>query len=172
MKKLLLPAILAIFVFTSGADAQNEAESWYIGGGFGYHTDWDDNNTGIVLEGVYSFQDHIRFSAGILYYLVDDESWGGTTYSFTVYDLNLNAHYLFKNEEDMRIYALGGINSLRVKTSGGGESSSKSKEGLNLGAGIEYNVGTVMLFGELKMVTGDGHDNKFILHAGVRYRIK
>ncbi len=172
MKKLLLVAILALFVFNSGVNAQNEAGSLYIGGGFGYHTDMDDDNIGILLEGVYSFRDNIRFAAGILYYLSDDKNWGGQAISHTMYDLNLNVHYLFRDEDKMRLYALGGINSFRYKVSGGGFSESGDDTGLNLGAGIEYNVGAVMVFGELKLVTGDAHDNSFILHAGVRYRIK
>lgn len=153
--------------FSAATYSQNLAKTFSLGGGIGYHTEFKDDNTGLVLEGVYSFTDDVRLAAGFLYYFVDEPK----DVSITLMDLNLNVHYIFKNDEDMRIYALGGINSFRFDVSykDDDDKSSGDETGINLGAGIEYDVGNVMLFGELKITTGDVHDNKIIIHAGVRY---
>lgn len=165
MRKSLLIAVCSIFLLGSATQAQNVAKSWTIGGGIGYHTEFDDDNTGLVLEGMYSFTDEIRASLGILYYFADQPDEG----SITFFDININAHYIFKNDEDLRIYALAGINSFNFEAKGGGVTESGDETGFNIGAGIEYDIGSVMLFGELKMTTGDVHDSKFIIHAGIRY---
>lgn len=156
---------MAVSVFLAGnlVNAQNTQGDWHIGGGVGYHLDFDDDNVGIVIEGLYSFRDDIRVAAGILYYFVDDDNT-------TFYDLNANAHYLFKNDEELRIYALAGINIFNVSVDFEGDSWSDDETGFNLGAGIEYDLTSIMLFGELKLTTGDIHDNNFLFHGGLRYR--
>ncbi len=170
MKKLLLTIAAAIFLAGTGVQAQSQTGDFLLGGGLGYHFDLDDDEIGIVLDGVYSFQDDIRLGVNVFYYLIDDIEFMGETISITAFDVNINGHYLFKNEEDMRLYGLAGINSFRLKESWEGESESDDETGFNLGAGIEYDLTSIMLFGELKLTTGDVHDNNFLFHGGVRYR--
>ncbi len=158
MKKALLVFTMSVFLTGNLAYAQNTKGDFLVGAGIGYHFDFEEDNLGLVVEGLYSFTDDVRAAAGIMYYFVDDDN-------FTYYDINVNAHYLFLNEEDYAVYALAGLNNFRWSNG-----FSDDELAINLGLGGEYDLDAIMLFGELKLTTGDVHDNNFLFHGGLRYR--
>lgn len=150
------------------AQAKNHSGNLHIGAGVGYHTQFEKDNTGVVLEGTYSVLNRLRLSPGILYYFTDT---GSDLYDITVIDLNANAHLILINWERIRLYGLAGYNNFRVRVSYDNDSTTENESGINLGGGLEYGRGNLMLFGEAKITTGDVHDNNIILHGGIRFKI-
>ncbi len=161
--------LLSVILFTGVmAQAQNYSGNLHIGAGAGYHTEFEKDNTGVVLEGTYSVLNRLRLSPGILYYFTDT---GSDHYDITVIDLNANAHLILINRERMRLYGLAGYNNFRIKVSYDNDSTSENESGINLGGGLEFGRRNLMLFGEAKITTGEVHDNNIILHGGIRFKI-
>ncbi|MCC5914480.1 MAG: outer membrane beta-barrel protein [Balneolaceae bacterium] len=190
MKKLLTFAFALLFITFStslfnNAEAQVEEGDFKAGiglvfgtgiGGFGF-----DNDLGIRADGYYAVTPEIRAGGDFTFYFPDTmrESFGGESFEtkLTVWELNLNGHYLFINEEDMNVYALGGINITGIRISSSGStgfgdvsgSESDSEFGLNLGGGIEYSLDFADLFAEAKLGGLGGNANQFVLGAGLRF---
>ncbi len=113
---------------------------------------------GINANGSYSITDEIRAGAGITLFFGD--------FSPTVF--NIEGNYIFKNEDGLVLYALAGIGFWSWSYSGAWGSVSASTSGLNLGAGIEYDLGGFYIFGEPKLSTIGG--TPLNIEGGVRFR--
>jgi opacity protein-like surface antigen len=164
MKKLtLLVLLVGLIGFTSNATAQNMKGDFALGLGISYGADLvDGGEIGININSNYSFTNEIRASLDINYWLPGDDFDNAT-----LLDVNINAHYLFVNDMNLRLYGLAGIHYASFEYDFGGFSVSSSETGFNVGAGIEYDLGGVLLFAEPKY-TVNGWE-QFAVTAGFRF---
>ena len=145
MKKIVLT--LAITLTSICAFAQQGEKA--IGLNLSYGT--EIKNLGIGVKGQYSITDAIRTEASFDYFLKKD--------GLSMWDVNLNVHYLFPLTEKLKVYPLVGLSYTNWKFDysdseddygiyldddddwdGGDSSSSTGKFGLNLGGGIQYSI--------------------------------
>jgi outer membrane protein X len=94
-----------------------------------------------------------------------------------MWDVSVNAHYLFPIADKLTVYPLAGLGILRTTVSVpdygfgiGGGSASDSEFGFNLGGGLDYKL-TETLTGnvELKYKIHD-HWNRLLLSVGIAYK--
>lgn len=172
MKKLLTVGLLVIglTIFSNvNLYAQGAEGDIQIGGGLGYGTEIE--SLGIQAGGVYTINDQFRGALDLIYYFPND-SFG---YDFTWFEINANGHYLFLSEDDIVVYGLAGLNIATLKFDYpenqffGGGSVSESEVGINIGAGIEYNLGGLNLYGEAKYALSSA--DQLVISGGVRIPI-
>ena len=136
MKKLFM--IACMMLASTAMFAEKGATT--LGAHAAYNID-EPNNIGVGVQAGYEFMDNIRAIAGFDYYLKKD--------NFSLWNVDLDVAYLFKFGK-LAAYPLAGVNLCGAKydvpeitvmgvTVGGG-SSSDSKLGLTLGAGVEYQL--------------------------------
>ncbi|MDG5765837.1 outer membrane beta-barrel protein [Balneolales bacterium ANBcel1] len=168
-KILSLTLILSITLLAhTGAMAQqNDGSDIFIGGGLTYGESIDE--LGLQLGGYYIFNEDFRFGGDFIYWFVDSPQDASNTF----FELNGNAHYLFYREGDITLYGIGSLgihyNSFEVTFNGGSISDSNTDLALGVGAGIEYNAGPVLLYGEPRFFL-TGFD-QLTLSFGVRFGI-
>lgn len=115
---------------------------------------------GVNAGGYYSITDEIRAGASLSLFFGD----------FSPTQFNIDGHYIFKNEDGLILYALAGIGFWSWKFDFGPfGSTSVSTSGLNLGAGVEYDMGNFYLFGEPKLTTIGG--TPINITGGIRFRL-
>ena|SRR5690625_3011587 len=128
------------------------------GAGLSYGTDIEE--IGLTVQAYYAFTNEIRGGGSFTYYFTGD-NWNAN-------EFNVDVHYLFRNEDGLILYGLGGLNFSTVSVSFMGQSNSETDTGLNIGGGVEYDLGSVYLFGEPKFTIGGFEQLQ--LTAGVRLR--
>jgi opacity protein-like surface antigen len=167
MKKLtcILFAAFISLAFSNIATAQIS-----VGGGLAFGTEVEE--LGIQAGGVYTINEEFRAGADFIYYLTGDDSGFGD--NFTWWEFNANGHYLFVTEEDLIVYALGGLNFASFsydfpEFQGFGGNVSETEIGLNVGAGLEYGLGFADLYAELKYALSSA--DQLVLSAGLRFPI-
>jgi len=162
MKKVLTIAFAALLTFglSNTAFSQINQEGDIIaGGGLTFTTGVGTGEIGITGGGYYSITDDIRAGASLSLFFGD----------FSPTQFNIDGHYLFVNDDDMAIYGLAGIGYWSWSFDFGGfGSTSVSTTGINLGAGLDYELDSITLFGEAKVTTIG--DLPFNLTGGVRFR--
>lgn len=114
---------------------------------------------GVNGGGYYAITDDIRAGLGVSLFFGD----------FAPTQINIDGHYLFKNEDNLVLYGLAGLGYWRWSFDTGFGSFSVTTTGLNLGAGAEYVMDSFILFGEAKVNTIGG--TPFNITGGVRIRI-
>lgn len=108
---------------------------------------------GIGVKGQYGITDAVRAEASFDYFLKKD--------GLSMWDVNLNAHYLFPLTQKLKVYPLAGLTFTNWKfddafeieidpefaqylddddITSGSASASESKFGINLGAGVQYDL--------------------------------
>lgn len=137
-----------------------------VGPGLAYGSEVE--NLGIKVDGYYTINEQFRAGLDFVFYLPEDL---GNGVDANYFGFNINGNYIFYSEDELMAYGLAGINILRVKIKGNGNSFSDSETGLNLGAGIEYAQSFGSLFGELKLAGLGGDADQFVIGAGVRFGI-
>ncbi len=115
---------------------------------------------GINGNGFYAITDEIRAGLGISLFFGD----------FSPTQINIDGHYLFINENGLGVYGLAGLGYWRWTFDLGpfGGTVSTTTSGLNLGGGVEYDLGNFLLFGEAKLTTIGG--TPFNITGGIRLR--
>ena len=167
MKKItcFLYAVALVFALQSTAYAQGDIS---IGGGIAYGFDIEE--IGIQLGGTYSLNEDMRLGVDIIYWLIGDDSLMGESFSYTFLEVNANFHYIFYNEDALMFYGIGtlGIHyaDVSIDVMGFSGSESDTELGLGIGAGVEYDLGSVKLYAEPRFFLS-GFD-QFALSAGVR----
>jgi len=161
--------ILVLFVFMVATCFTNELKAQLsLGGGIGFFT--EGSNLSIQGRGIYDIADEWRGGADFNYLLVS----GGT-----FWDLNLNGHYVFLND-DFIAYALAGLNYFN---SGGGtvttqtpfgpitvETESSSSAGLNIGGGGQLKfTDAISGLAEIKYIARTG--GTLVISAGVLFAL-
>jgi len=131
MKKILT-LVCAMMLGIGFANAQVHQGETAVGANLVYGSEID--NLGIGARFQYGIIDQLRAEVGFNYFFEKKHrSW---------WDVNINAHYLVGLWNDqLFIYPLAGINYTMVDYKG--ELNDKGEEnhiGLNLGAGIEYEI--------------------------------
>ncbi len=162
MKKVYSLAVLfaLTMMLNISANAQSLEGDIVAGGGLGFGFDVEE--IGLNLNGYYSITDEIRAGADILYYFVEGDG-------ISFWELNLLGNYLFINDEELRVYALAGIHRFNVSVDTGFGNFGGSQTGLMIGGGVEYDLGTVSIYGEprISLVSVYG---QLSLTAGARYK--
>lgn len=180
MKKLLTISLTTLFLFfatafQNEASAQVEEGDFKLGAGLAFGTGvgfWgNDNDLGLRADGYYAFTDVIRGGGDFTFYFPKDDN--GAT--FTVWELNINGHYLFVNDGELTLYGLGGINVTGLNFSyddtWGSASGSDEEFGINLGGGLEYALDFADFFAEAKLGGLGGNANQFVIGAGLRFAL-
>ena len=126
MKKFLMIAFMALMSTTMFAQ---QGATW-VGANVNYGLDSDYKNLGFGAKVQYEFIDNFRAEASFNYFLKKDYC--------TMWDVNLNVHYLIHAGDKLTIYPLVGLTLLDTKVEVFGVSASDSNFGANVGAGIEY----------------------------------
>lgn len=160
-----------------------------FGSGVGFSGFGSDyyNDLGVRVDGYYAVTPEIRVGGDFTFYFPKSEEYsesgGGFTATGTakqtVWELNLNGNYIFLDEDDIILYALGGINitgissSIEIESNFGSDDDSRSTSevGLNLGGGIEYALDFADFFGEAKLGGLGGDASQFVIGAGLRFPI-
>jgi opacity protein-like surface antigen len=172
MKKLLTVGTLVIgliFLSNTNLHAQDGSGDISIGGGLGYGTEIE--SIGIQGGGVYKINEQFRAAADIIYYF-PDEIGGGFDYNWM--EFNANGHYIFTEDDGLVAYALAGLNFARVSIDYPDNdffdgSYSETEVGLNIGAGLEYNIDFALLYAELKYALSSA--DQLVISAGLRFPI-
>ena len=163
----LLLAVLSLLVWGPAANAQNNPGDITLGAGLSYGEKISE--LGLQLGGYYVLNEEMRVGGDFIYWLVDSPS--GVSNSFL--ELNGNFHYLFYQENDITLYGIGslGLHYSSVEFTFFGETVSDSNTdlALGLGAGGEYNLGTIKLYAEPRLFL-TGYD-QFQISFGVRYTL-
>lgn len=141
MKKLFL-AMLIAFV-SIGAFAQENKVS--VGAQLSYGSDHE--RVGLGIKGQYGLIDNIRLEAAFNYFFKQN--------NVSLYDLNVNVHYVIPINEQFSVYPLAGLTYMKESASAKGEgfklSVSDSRLGVNLGVGAQYQLDSNWaIAGELK----------------------
>ncbi|PKD19447.1 hypothetical protein APR41_15925 [Salegentibacter salinarum] len=167
MKKTLFSIILMLG-FLSTTQAQEETR---IGGFLAYGTEIE--NLGIGVNAEFPVMEKLSISPSVIYYFPKEE------YGFKMnwLEFNANANYYFLNNSDLGVYALGGLNYSSIKVSyddswgmGGNFSASDGRFGLNLGGGLNFDIGSSILpFAEIKYVILDS--GQLVASAGVKFKL-
>jgi len=170
MKKIIAAAV--VLVLTMGlqeSKAQIKAGGGLVFGTGAFDGSTIDNDLGIKVDGKYKINEKFSAGADLTFFFPKEES-GVTARLFAI---NLNAFYEIYAKDEITIYGIGGINIASVKVEFensffGNASSSSSETGLNLGAGIDYQVNFGEIFGDLKLAGLGGNADQLVLGAGVR----
>ena len=175
MKKNLLFALFAII--SMGAFAQVGEKT--IGLNVSYGT--EIKNIGIGVKGQYNFTDAIRGEASFDYFLKKD--------GLSMWDANLNAHYLFPLGNKLKVYPLVGLSFTNWKTDLTLElddedkeflgedwededlgSWSESKFGINLGGGIQYDLTDKLVFSAEAKYQIISNFDQAVFSVGIAYK--
>lgn len=168
-------------MFGAAAHAQTEEGDIKLGVGLvfgsgvgfgGFDGSSLDNDLGIRVDGYYAITEVIRAGGDFTYYFPKSDG----PVSTNVWELNLNGHYIFMEEDELILYGLAGINitGLSVDYDDNeffGGSYSDSEFGLNLGGGVEYDLDFADLFAEAKIGNLGGNANQFVLGVGLRFSL-
>lgn len=137
MKKLFLICLLAFIGM--GVQAQVKGDK-AAGVNLSYGVKDGFSNFGVGAKFQYNFTDALRIEPSATYFFKKDYT--------TMWDVNVNLHYLFQVTEKISVYPLAGLSLVGVKVSydsfdyGGyeieGASASDSKFGFNVGVGAQY----------------------------------
>lgn len=181
MKKLITVIFLFLGLFIgiqSNAFAQEKQIKVGAGlvlssGAIGF--DEIDNDIGLRVEGLYPVNDKARITGDFTFFF--PKSAGDL--DATVFTINFNGNYWLYEKDELSVYGLGGINIAVISldfpgsnnTPFGDFDDSSTEFGLNLGAGIEYDLDFGDLFGELKFAGVGGDADQLVFGLGVRFPI-
>lgn len=167
----LKSTFLGVIVSLGFAFSAQAQENTRIGGFLAYGTEIE--NIGIGANAEFPIMENLTISPSFIYYLPKKEYMVRVNW----FEVNANANYYFVNQDNMSVYALGGLNYSSVKVSFdddygifGNYSDSDGRFGLNLGGGINFKIGgNITPFAELKYVIIDG--GQLVAGAGVKFNI-
>lgn len=183
MKKIFMAMVVALVSISASAQQGEKA----AGINLSYGT--EHKALGIGVKGQYGITDAIRAEASFDYFLKKD--------GLSMWDINLNAHYLFSLSDKVKIYPLVGVtftnwnydyaDEIKDAMNQWGDylgeeykdyindyaddaSGSESRFGVNVGAGIQYNLTdklTLNLEGKYQIISDF---DQTIFSIGVAYK--
>jgi opacity protein-like surface antigen len=169
IKKVAIIAIAAVTVSTL-ASAQEKGDK-AVGANLVFGT--EGSNIGLGAKFQYNVTAPIRLEGSFTYFFEKDYT--------SMWDLSVNAHYLFPLNEKLTVYPLAGLGIVGATTtipgttvSTGGVTVTPAGElsstdfGLNLGGGADYKLSDkLFLNAELKYTTGG---SSLLISAGIAYK--
>jgi len=186
--KNILGAILILMCISLSHKSQAQFD--YIGGGLALATgseylydgySYYNKSLGIDLRANYDYSKKIQIVPDLKFFLPNKEKFmiGGEA-STTVIAFNLNAHYIInaKSRDNYRIYFLGGahVSGWSIKDNRVALTETldvkefKFVPGLNVGAGMQFPLGTQLLFfAEVKYVISQA--NQMVFTPGILFSI-
>jgi outer membrane protein X len=171
MKKLFLTLAVALICVCAQAQVKGD-----VGVGLNLSYGTEISNIGIGVKGQYNFTDAIRGEVSFDYFLKKDGN--------KMWDVNVNAHYLFSVAEKFKVYPLVGLtyancswdydlSDLMQGYEGDEETSGSSSEGrfgVNLGAGASYDITSKIAINfEIKYQIISNY-NQVVFGIGAAYR--
>lgn len=175
MKKLLFTFFAVLTSLYASAQVKGDKA---IGLNVSYGT--EISNVGIGVKGQYNLTDAIRAEAAFDYFLKKD--------GLGMWDINLNAHYLFSVASKVKVYPLVGLTYTNWNYDDGNllegletlygydeyddsdDSGSTGKIGVNLGGGVSYDIADkLVLNAEIKYQLISDF-NQAVFSVGVAYR--
>lgn len=164
MKKITLSLI--VFLICLGF-----AKSQSVGLMLGYGSKIEQIGIGANAE--FELSEKLKIAPGFLYYFTENYEYVKTN----LWELNGNLNYYFIDSNEMGVYGIGGLNYTHtsVKTDnpfgiGGNGKYSDSSIGLNLGAGLNYNITERLSpYAELKFVISDY--DQLVAMIGMKYKL-
>lgn len=166
LKSTVLVLLVMILGLTYSVSAQ---ENTRIGALIAYGTEVESVGVGVNAE--FPIIENLTIAPSFIYYLPKDES--GVKINW--FEVNANANYYFVAQDNLGVYAIGGLNYSSVKVdfdssyAFAGSSASDGRFGLNLGAGANFELGGITPFAELKYVIIDG--GQLVIGAGVKFNL-
>lgn len=164
-------AVLAVALVAAPALA-GEA---IIGGGVAYGS--DIGMPGLQFGAYYRLDgklDHLRLGGDVDGFLPNHDDVPGGKLTSTLFDVNVNAQYLFfrSPEAPLTFYGLTGLSLAFVgakvdNTTTRDVSDHAVKPGLNLGAGAEFDISFAAAYLEAKYVVSDA--NQLVAVLGLRF---
>lgn len=155
MKKIFIT--LCVVLVSLGASAQKGEQN--IGAHVLYGMQMSNIGLGVKYQNCIT--DVVRLEAVGDYYLETD--------GYSMFDVNVNGHYLFPLSDKITAYPLVGINYTNWKN--GNSDSRNSGVGLNVGGGVQYKLADKICIGaELKYQTVNGFSTP-IVGAGVIFTL-
>ncbi|MDR7128964.1 outer membrane protein X [Algoriphagus sp. 4150] len=167
MKKLLIVFVITLI---AGIDQVSAQDSKRIGGQLIYGTNINSLGVGAIAE--FPIAEKMIISPSFSFYFPKDE----TIVKTSAFEINGNLNYMLLQEGAIHLYGLGGLNytQMKVKTDlsiiGGTSdfSVSEGRIGLNLGAGVNFDLGKNLLpFAEIKYVLSDF--DRLVLAGGIKF---
>lgn len=161
MKKTIL-SFIVFLMFLGFAKSQS------IGLMLGYGSKIEQIGIGANAE--FGLTDKLKIAPSFLYYFTEDHDFVKTN----LWELNGNVNYYFIDQNDLGVYGLGGLNythiSAKANYMGYSHSDSSGKIGLNLGAGLNYNItDRLSPYAELKFVISDY--DQLVAMIGMKYKL-
>lgn len=154
----LIFAVVALFatdsVFAQGAKNRLGV---FLAADFG-----DVDEVAIGGLGEFKVANKFTLSPQLLLYFPDND------YNF--FEVNFNGNYYFFSQEVVSFYGLGGLNLARFSYDGPGGDYNDTELGLNLGAGINFEIGKVVPFSELRFTIGDY--DQLVLSGGLKFNLR
>lgn len=142
------------------------AQSYSVGAGLAYGD--DIREPGINFRGYYNLADNrICFGPEFTYFKKRTENSASEEIDISLFEINLNAHYLFEVTHKLGIYPVIGLNYSQEKEdyTDTEEEVTEKKWGMNVGAGTHYTVNKFTVFLEYDHLFSDLSQNTFILGA-------
>jgi outer membrane immunogenic protein len=127
-----------------------------VGGMVGYGSDINQWGLGANAEFFFNNSSKMAIAPKLMFYF--PQKSGGIKYSY--WELNGDFHYYFVKDNPVGIYGLAGLNLTTVRTKAAanyleGYDNSHSELGVNLGLGMNVDVGSVLPFAEVKYIAGN-----------------
>ncbi|MDR0429976.1 MAG: porin family protein [Tannerellaceae bacterium] len=165
-------AVIAVLTMSAAAQAQKKGDM-AAGGNLVLGSGDSFTNYGIGAKFQYNVLDPLRLEGAFTYFLKKD--------LVSMWDLSVNAHWLFPVADKIVVYPLAGLGVLGSSVSVpsfdlgewgsyGGGSASDSEFGFNLGGGIDLKLTEkLILNAELKYKLGNTWD-RLLVSAGLAYK--
>jgi outer membrane protein X len=177
--KKVAVVIIAVMTMSVAAYAQEKGDM-AVGGNLVLGSGDSFTNFGIGAKFQYNVTTPIRLEGSFTYFLPKKQGISGLAESsVSMWDLSVNAHYLFSVADKIKVYPLAGLGILGTSASASvdlgeygsyGGSASESEFGFNIGGGIDYNLtDKLILNAELKYKLGSTWD-RLLVSAGLAYK--
>lgn len=169
MKRLLICISLFILFFSVNSYAQHIS----LGGGIPYN--FTAETPGLNLRGYYNMGEHFCFGPELTFFLPKTEIHDMEEIETTIWEINVNAHYIFEVSEHLGIYPIIGLNYTREKEdisyllTGETEEKMVDAVGMNIGGGFHLPLPHFVPFVEYEYVVGDLSEH--ILTVGIFFSI-
>ncbi len=155
MKKFFLMCCMALMSTSLFAQVGTS----YVGVNANYCLKSSYKPFGIGVKFQHEFMTNVRGEASFNYFFKKEHA--------TLFDVNINGHYLLHVTDGFTIYPLAGVGYVNQKIEG---FDSDGKFCGNLGAGVEFPIGACKINAEFKYQLGDDWDCPYI-SAGVAFPI-